>query len=472
MKNEKRGLLLFASGGMELSWLYAWATFTTIPLSHHLFPLPEVMGTFALAAAITTITRGKGWRRIWILGLQTAGFLLAALRIVYIFNYRTYPFFSQTWLKVLFSEPGSPVEWLLLLLLSLFWMLMLWVGGVRLVRRSPSYQTLCSRFDLGIAAFGSLFLIKVLLLRNGARIHDSMTGLLIVPFFLFGLLSIGLVRNRAHAPKDYLSGYRGVGVIISFAVLVLIFGAGLICLCLPQLTVAAEIGYEMFKKGAKPLTPILVSILRFLFMYNRNVPSNTSTSTGSHNAGFVPSGENSWWTELLENILAWGLGGMIGVIALIIIGLGVWSLVRWLCSKTPANEQRLNRKGLIALWIVKLRRILLLGEEWFFRRMQGYKKAAQLYRALLDWGRYSGLAHRLTETPAEYGSRLKDHFPALKHEIELIIEMFHQEVYGELILNTQQVTMAYLALQRLRSPLHWASRLKSWVVQPGEKGDN
>ena len=468
MKNEKSGLLLLASGGMELSWLYAWATFMTAPLSHHLFPLPEIMGTFALAAALTIVTQGRGWRRIWIVGLQTAGFLLAALRVVYVFNYRSYPFFSQTWLKVLFSEPGSPLEWLLLLLLSLFWTLMFWVGGVRLVRRSKSYQTLCSRFDLGIAAFGGLFLIKLLLLRNGARIQDPMTGLLTVPFFIFGLLSIGLVRNRTHVPKDYLSGYRGVGVIVSFAVLVLIFGAGLIFLFLPQLTMAAEMGYEMLKKGARPLTPILVSILRFLFMRKRYVPSNT----GSQKAEFMPSVETSGRTGLLESILGWGFGSLVGLIALILAGFGVWYIVRWLLSKTPVNEGRQNQKGLIVLWILRLRAILLFCWEQVFRRVQGYRRAAQLYRALLDWGRYSGLPHRLTETPLEYGSRLKHHFPAVQHEIELIIEMFHQEIYGEFILNTRQFTTAHRALQRLHSPLYWPSRLRSWVLQPGDKGNN
>ena len=463
MKNEKRGLLLFASGGMELSWLYAWATFTTAPLSHRLFPLPEVMGTFTLAAALTIVTQEKGWRRIWIVGIQTAGFLLAALRVVYVFNYRLYPFFSQTWLKVLFSEPGSPVEWQLFLLLSLFWTLMFWVGGVKLVRRSISYQTLCSRFDLGIAVFGSLFLIKLLLLRNGASIHDPMSGVLTVPFFLFGLLSIGLVRNRAHVSKHYLSGYRGVGVIVSFAVLVLIFGAGLIFLFLPQLTVAAEVGYEMLKKGTRPLTPILVSILRFLFMPRRSVPSNT----GSQEAELMPSIENSGRTGLLETILGWGVGSLVGLIALILAGFGVWYIVRWLLSKTPANERRQNQKGLIVLWIMRLRAMLLLCWEQVFRRVQGYRRAAQLYRALLDWGRYSGLPHRLTETPLEYGSRLKHHFPAVQKEIELIIEVFHQEIYGELILNTQQFTTAHRALQRLHSPFYWPSRLRSWVLQPG-----
>jgi hypothetical protein len=121
---------------------------------------------------------------------------------------------------------------------------------------------------------------------------------------------------------------------------------------------------------------------------------------------------------------------------------------------------------------MRLRAMLLFCWEQVFRRVRGYRRAAQLYRALLDWGRYSGLPHRLTETPLEYGSRLKHHFPAVQHEIELIIEVFHQEVYGELILNTRQFTMAHQALQRLRSPLHWSSRLKSWVLQPGDKGNN
>jgi len=53
MKNKP--LLLLAGAGMELSWRFAWATFFTTSILHHPFPFPEAVGTFVLAAALTSL---------------------------------------------------------------------------------------------------------------------------------------------------------------------------------------------------------------------------------------------------------------------------------------------------------------------------------------------------------------------------------------------------------------------------------
>jgi hypothetical protein len=100
------------------------------------------------------------------------------------------------------------------------------------------------------------------------------------------------------------------------------------------------------------------------------------------------------------------------------------------------------------------------------RRVKGYKGAVQLYAALRMWGRHSGFPHFLSETPREYGLRLKNRFPSLAKEIESIIEAFNQEVYAEIILTEKQLSQVRFALRRLRSPIHWPSRLKSWFLQP------
>jgi hypothetical protein len=100
------------------------------------------------------------------------------------------------------------------------------------------------------------------------------------------------------------------------------------------------------------------------------------------------------------------------------------------------------------------------------RRGKGHEGAVQLFTALLSWGRHSGLPHFLSETPREYGLRLKNRFPSLKKEIESIIEAFNQQVYGELILNEQQLAIAESAWRRLRSPFYWPSRLKTWLLRP------
>jgi hypothetical protein len=97
------------------------------------------------------------------------------------------------------------------------------------------------------------------------------------------------------------------------------------------------------------------------------------------------------------------------------------------------------------------------------------KEAVQLYTALLKWGRHSGLPRFSSETPREYGIRLKRQFPAVRKEITSIIEVFNLTVYGGIVLKHTQLTLAQAAWRTLSSPLLWGRRLKTWfVVQPGK----
>jgi hypothetical protein len=466
MKREKGGLLFLVIGGMELSWRYAWATFLTTAILNYPFPLPEAIGTFALASALTFFSKGKGLRVVYILGIQIFGLILATLRIVYVFNSWSSSFLSQTWLTEFFNTPRGPLEWLHLMLI-LFWALLFWIGGVTFARRSSSYPTLCSRFDLGIAAFFLLFLTKSLLLvKGGIKIEDPISQLLLFPFFVFSLLVIGLVRNQSTTPRNFLSGYQSIGIIISFTLVVVLFGTGLVLFFLPYLTLSAEVGHAILKTAAKPLGPILVNVLRFIFLHGTIQQGKPSPPTKESVGDLVSPAESSWWTELLEKILGWVFGGLLGLIVLIVSGVAIFYLFRWLLSRTPISRKRQSSWYLISLWVERFRIFLLSWLRRIVHRVKGYRRALQLYTALLSWGRHSGLPHFLSETPLEYGLRLKHQFPALKREIELIIEAFNREVYGEITLNEQQLGLAQFALCRLRSPLHWPLRIKTWFFKP------
>jgi hypothetical protein len=468
MKPQKGSLVFLASGGMELTWLYAWATFIIASILHRPFPLPEAIGTFVLAALLTVIVWGRGLRVILILGLQVFGFLLATSRIVHVFLYDSHPFFDQWWLVTCFRQPKDPLQWCILGVI-LFFALLFWVGGVTLALRSTAYLTVCTRFDLGVAAFFCLVLVKFLLLvKGGIDIQDFTPELLFFPFFVFSLLSIGMARNQSSAQRDFLSGYQGIGVIVTFAVVVLSFGAGLLLLFLPYLRVAAEIGYGVLKSAAAPLSPILVAIVRFLFMHSRSRPETASSSLGSDQTELVSSTESGWWTELFEKIFIWGFVGLGVMIALIVCGLGIWFLFRWLFSRTAMSEKKQIQWSVIFSWAAHLFTSLLLCWGTIVHWATGYRTAIQLYSALLAWGRHSGLPHFLSETPTEYGVRLGNQFPTVSREIGLIAETFNKEVYGEIVPDEKQFSMAKLAWQRLRSPIHWPSRFKSWFFQPGE----
>jgi len=460
--------LVLANGGMELSWLYAWANFIMIAMIHRPFPLPEALGTFALAAALTFITRGSGWRVILILAIQAGGFVFAASRIVYVLDSWSFPFLSQGWIIEFFGRPRGFVEWFVFAVL-LFFAFSFWMGGVALARRSGAYLKICARFDLGVAAFGGLFLIKFLfLIKGNMDIHDHAAQALLFPFFLFSLLAIGMARNRSMAQRDFLSGYQGIGIFLSFTLVVLIFGAGLVLLFLPYLTMAAEFGYGILKTTARPLGPILVTIIRFLFMHNVSRPETRPQSGGGAEVDIVSSTETSWWMELLEKVVGWGFMGLLALVGIIACCLGAWYLLRWLFSRTSRSEEKRLQWNLMFLWASRLWAGLVVFWHKLATRLTGFNDAPQLYAALLRWGRRSGLPRSLSETPAEYGGRLEQQFPLLVRNIEVIVDAYNQQVYGEMLLDESQLRTAKRSWRSLRSPYYWPSRFKAWFLRTGE----
>ncbi|HUL20498.1 MAG TPA: DUF4129 domain-containing protein [Thermodesulfobacteriota bacterium] len=466
----KRGYdlsLFLINGMMELSWLYAWATFFIVSTLDQPLPLQEAIGPFALASALTLFSNERGWRVIQILGLHLLGGLLAALRMVYIFNRGSYSFWDKTWLIEFFNRPRPPQEWLWLFLL-LFCAAMFWFGGIGLARRSMVYTTLCSRFDAGVAAFLLLFLIKFLLLiKGGMKIEQPISQLLFFQFFVLSLLGIGLARNRGAASKEFLPGYQSIGVILIFAGVVLLFGGGVVLFFLPYLKLAAEVTYGVLAVVAKPVGYVILQVLRFLYMPRANRPEEPSAERGLGDLK-TPSG-SGWLPEIVEKILGWGLGSLLGLAASGLCFLILFYLLRWLFSRTSVREKRQSRSlwHLISFWMLRFQTFLVLCWAGIKRELKGCHRAADFFAVLLRWGRHSGLSRLTSETPMEYGLRLKSQFPSLEREIGWIIEAFHHEVYGEIRLDRRQLAMARRAWHRLRSPLHWPSRLRAWFRQPG-----
>jgi hypothetical protein len=462
MKKGNRFFLSCVSGGMEISWLYAWATFLTTSILRQPFPFKEAIGAFVLSSALTLISTGRGLRIVQIIALQAFGFILIALRISYVFYSFSNPFFSRAWLAEFFSSPRGPLEWFILALL-LFWTLLFWVGGVRLARRSMVYTALCTRFDWGLSAFFVLFLTQFLVrVKGGIEIDDPLSKLLLFLFFALSLLAIGMARNQSASPKDFLPGYQGIGVILSFTFTVLLSGTVLVLFFLPFLTLTSQVGYGILKTVARPIGFVVVGILRFLFFRNAGRIDTPPPSKDGGLGNLSSSAEGSGWPELLEKVLGWGLGGLVGLAALTLSGLAVVYLFRWLFSRTPIRRRSRGPWEMFLLWTVRLRSSLFACWSRMVQRAKGFPRASLLYNALLCWGRRSGFSHSLSETPAEYGLRLKHQFPALIREIDRIIEAFHQEVYRERTLDKEQLTITHAAWRRLCSPLQWPSRMRSW----------
>jgi hypothetical protein len=458
----KKGLLLFVSGCMQLCWLYALANFLTTSISHQSFPPLGGIVVFILATGITLLSKEKGWRIIYVLGLQLLGFIFSALLVLYLFNALANPFLSYVWVMEFFLSLTGVLEWFITILI-IFLTLFFWTGGLTLAKKPMTYSKTNSRFDLGLGAFFLLFLIKLVLLeKGGIKIEDSVFEFMIFPFFIFSLSAIGLARKQESFQKNFISGYQGLGVILLFVMAILIFGGGLTLFFLPLMSLAAESGYGILKITAKPLGFILVQVIRFLFMGHSLRPEKPSPQPPEGIEGLNPPAGGGWLPEFIEKIVSWGLWIALGLILILAFSLAMYYLLRWLFSKTPASSPKKESLWFwILSWLKRFRDFILSLPKKVIFGKQGYQGAIRIYWTLLSWGRHSGLPHFLNETPNEYGQRLNRQFPKLQGEIDSVIEAFNLEFFGGIQLGKEQLAKPLSAWQRLRSPLLWPSRLKN-----------
>jgi hypothetical protein len=460
----RKGMLWYlVNGAMELSWFLSWAMFCSLMTMHRPFPFFETIIAFALAAFVTRLSTGKGWRIASVLGIQILGLISAALLLIHGIYYSFDSLLDSGWLAVFFDGSRGVAEWLILSL-NLFLIMILWALGVTLARRPKEYYSACNRFDLGLAAFFTLFIIKLIALSKGEpMVEDTLSLLFAFPFFLFGLLSIGMVRMRGAASKAFLPGYRGIGVIASFVAVVLLGTGGLLLFFLPGLTAAAQMGYRALTTIGRPLVPVLIAVLRFVFGPRDNHPAAVATKSSllTDWDKIAPHTAHGWWMELLEKVLGWGLWGLMLVTLLIVSVIALFYALKWLLSRTEGSGRQTQslRSRFAALWDywVGVCRKILSG-------VSGYQKAAELYGALLGWAGRSGFPHDRSETPLEFGTRLNARFPALKPPIEIIIGAYNREVYGEAVLGGAPLAAANSAWRFLRSPLRWPARFKGWLA--------
>lgn len=450
-------LLLLAAGGMEFSWLYAWATFLTSSILGRTFPLPEALGSFALAVALTTLSQERGWRVIAVLGLQLLGFVPAALRVARIFNSWSSSFSNDVNPEFFNATMGSS-EWIVAMLL-LLWGFLFWGSGVRLVRRPLDYLTLCSRLDLGLGAFFLLILAAFAGSRKGA----GSAGWLVLPFFAFSLLSIALARLRSSDPILSSNRQRGVGVVLGFSVATLLLGAGTVSSSMPYLTGAARAGYGLLEAAWRPLWSALLWLCELLAKEGAG-GSRVPLAKKKVLERTVDAAMGGWLESLAEAV-AWFVRVLLGATVLAALCALAYFALRGLFAKTSGGSKTREPRNLSSLW-ARVQAFVGSVATAAARAVTGPKTAIQLYGALRGWGRRSGLPHRPSETPTEYGTRLRGRFPEGTQQIASIVDAFNREAYGEVPLGVAQLRAGCLAFRRLCSPAFWASRLKLWFLRP------
>jgi hypothetical protein len=464
MIGGQKVLLVIICAGMGLSWIHAWTAFVMVAMGFQSFSVLDGAAILALSMGITWLHQGRAWRMVTILCIQAVGMALAACGALYrLFDWAD-PFWSGKWLALFWSREHTIAEWGALAV-GLLWVAVLWTAGSRLVLKRPDPAAVSARFDLGAAAFLVLLLIHLIMIGKGVPFHPEATGRWgFLAFLMLGLLALGMGDDGAGIEKDAITPYGRLGAVLSFSILVLVCGGGLTMLFLPSLMSAAETANDLLRQASRPLVPVVVTGLRFIFLGGcRRAQEGCVPADQGDGVPDLPVGGSNEW-GLLNTIITWGLAGFAGIIGLAMVIFGAVWLLRWLASRRPAEQKEAS------LWQVLVRMMRVLTSLFLsllhgrMRRKKGRREGLYLYVRLQRWGGHCGLPRAPSETPMEYGSRLVDQFPVFKNEIPSVVAVYHETAYGADLPGEQEVVSARESLNRMRRPRHWPARIRSWVV--------
>lgn len=447
MTYRRAGALWLASAGMELCWLAAWASFTLDAVSQHRYPVPRAGLLFAFTSLVTQLTVRLRLPSGYALGVQTVG------------------------LGVFLSRPDTPWQSYNWLGMGSFlgWTLAFWVGGLTHAARAPSYPQLCARWDRGLCWLFVLSFAELLLHANDSiTLSETVSARVVFPFFAFALPALTLARAHSGqgAHKTFMTGQRGTGATLGFIGLSCAFVFGFALLLVPSEQLFQDVAPAQSSGQGPLLTALGYAILFLVALYmkiweripiyfGRKLDSQPQQRYLSPRAvepmlRAPPTHESApSWPWLLAVACLAGL---------------LW-YVWWRKTAVRADGTLERPLPHLLRWFRQLWRQLLA--RWTLQRERRRRAIAlQLYAALSRWGSRSGLPRRPSETPREYGERLKAQIVTAAPEIDVIVAAVNEHLYGtaRTPLERERVRAVLRALQ---SPRLWPKRYKTWLLSPG-----
>jgi len=447
MKGTRSAVLRLTSGIMMISCLHAAAGFLLACFARPPLCPARTAAVLMLSAALTRLLRRRRRHPLTVFGTHAAGFGLAVLWLFHRFFFRD----------------RGPGDWLLaMLLLGCVWML--WRLGRKLAGQTLDQATIQHRFDIGLACFAGILLIKLLLAVKGVAtpLPHSVTAPFL-SFLITGLFAMGFIRAPESSPNAEVSPAAGAAVLLIFIAVVFLAGGGLALVFMPTLQTAAQTGAGLLKTLSGPLEEIIIVMAR-LFLKSGLRRSAESGASG----GFLPGTSDSTAALGIFHYLFITLA----VLLLTAMAVGLLLLLfKWLLKKIRqlSADSAIDRGGAIR-WAVLLS-ALPAAVQAFIRRMirvfhppDPCSVAMGCHRRLLRWGRRSGLRPSVCETPREYGLRLAARFPRVEKEIRQVIAVHAQTFYGDIVPDRDCLRRTRRALKKMHRPSLWLARFKSIFI--------
>jgi hypothetical protein len=261
-------------------------------------------------------------------------------------------------------------------------------------------------------------------------------------------------------------------VILSISTVVTLLGFGTIFLIYPYLYHVADSVLFVTKAVARPLVPVLIKTILFVF---RPMAENAQTVTPQTDGQGLSQKENHLtdmdsfvvgeWESLILKAVGWGVLGFIGLVFLMGAGAFLIYVIRMMLKRSRDEAIQPLSAGAIWAFIRVLAGLPLHMWRALTSVLKGLDCAAMVYAGLCRWGRRSGLPPKHNETPQEFGKRLSNSFPVLKNQIELIVHAFNREVYGQTPTGRDMLSRLRKALRHMRRISHLPIRVKVWFLR-------
>ncbi|HOW56588.1 MAG TPA: DUF4129 domain-containing protein [Smithellaceae bacterium] len=452
-------LIFIAGAAMELCWLQAWNGFLMQSIFGCRASLGFLIVIYFSGALIHRAFINLQWVRILMLLTQlivfAAVFFIAAE--LFIFRYNGMTLISG--IPRLGDDSGALMGWLMLLVLLVIAAIS-WLRSRALILRPLSLENVYLRFDLGLAAVFMLLVVKA---KFGVAAPGQNLIFFHIPLFLFGLLTTGLILNSGRRERSYAAGLQKISVVIGFAVAMLIAGIGIFFLMHSQMMDSAEaISGSVKKAGPSVLRIIGWSV--DLLSSSRRSAEFAGTSSDSLNSLNVAAGEGP---AILTDIVIWGGSALFIFVIVVVLLVIIRNLLEFLLARNKAVKPQKSHSFNFRRLLIRIRNVIYRIMHRLYMMVRKIKTASDIYACLAAWGGKSGIPVKKSDTLLEYGNRLAGIFPALAAEINLLVQLVQQEIYGEVKLDSAQMAAARKAKRRMNSPRYWKSRIKVWVFSPG-----
>jgi hypothetical protein len=311
-------------------------------------------------------------------------------------------------------------------MLVLAWTVVFWFRGLWLGACGKGARFCVARFDEGIAAF--LFVLSLAALM---RIDNPAASRLVLPFFLFSSIALGLCRvDGVH--RGGLSRRPRRLVVVPVTSIVVLASAALYSLAPLLFNPAARLG-ESIRNAYNDFEPHLVRFLRWLFgFYQLPASSGSGAPREAGEAAPLPTIDDPK-VDILIKVLVWLLGILAAAMLAALAAYGIYWLARRLFTRVDKRGRGLALPRPIAwlkAFLQGLVRIVRGIRTSLHQRTIKRSAAVSAYAKLLDCGQALGMRRRANETPREYARRLMESFPGSASDATFVVDALEREVYG------------------------------------------